>query len=210
MDPAIAVTFPHLIASILKSRYAMEENVMRVGLVFLLALLLTACGTKEQKKEIDANVLERMNSPKLVHRDELFELKLNIEKTTFLAEEPIPYSASLTYIGDGDSFTVWGSHTIVGFRITNGLDFDMEGASTLELAATKLLKNKTVVYPFVKSGGYSNDDPKADFWREFYSEKELTLPPGKYLIEAVCVFSLDESVVDSHYNGSVYTMITVE
>jgi hypothetical protein len=183
---------------------------MRVGLIFLLAILLTACGAKEQKKEIDADVLERMNNPKIVNRDKLFELKLNIEKTTFFANEPIQYSASLTYIGDGDSFTVWGSHTIVGFRITNGQDFDMDGMITLELAATKLLKNKTVVYPFVKSGGYSNDDPKADFWRKFYSEKDLTLPPGKYLIEAVSSFSLDESVVDSHYNESVYTMITVE
>ncbi|MBD2869274.1 hypothetical protein [Paenibacillus arenilitoris] len=183
---------------------------MRVGLVFLLALLLSACGTKEQIKEIDADVLERMNNPKLAHRDELFELKLNIGKTTFSANEPISYSASLTYIGDGDSFTVWGSHTIVAFRITNGLDFDMEGASTSELAATKLLKNKTVLYPFVKSGGYSHDDPNADFWRQFYSRKELVLPQGNYLIEAVCVFSLDESVVDSHYNESVYTMITVE
>ena len=154
----------------------MEENVIRVGLVFLLALLLTACGTKEQKKEIDADVLERMNNPKLVHQDELFELKLNIEKTTFSAEEPIPYSSSLTYIGDGDSFTVWGSHTIIGFRITNGLDFDMVGATTSELAATKLLKNKTVVYPFVKSGGYSNDDPRADFWRNFIARRNSFYP----------------------------------
>ncbi|KRE24924.1 hypothetical protein [Paenibacillus sp. Soil522] len=183
---------------------------MRVGVVFLLVLLITACGSMERKKEVDADVLERMNNPKLVHRDELFELKLNIEKTTFSADEPIPYTASLTYIGDGDSFTVWGSHTIIGFRITDGLDFDMEGATTLELTATKLLKDKTVVYPFAKSGGYSNNDPKADFWREFYNEKELILSPGKYLIEAVCLFSLDESVVDSHYNESVYTMITVK
>jgi hypothetical protein len=86
MDQAIAVTFPHLIASILKRRYAMEENVIRVGLVFLLALLLTACGTKEQKKEIDSDVLERMNNPKLVHQDELLEKKINIEKTTYSAE----------------------------------------------------------------------------------------------------------------------------
>jgi hypothetical protein len=183
---------------------------MRVGLIVLLVFLLMICGATEQKKEIDADLLERMNNPKLVNRDELFELKLNIEKTTFFAKEPIQYSASLTYIGDGDSFTVWGSHTIVAFLITNGQDFDMDGVISLELAATKLLKNKTVVYPFMKSGSYSNEDPKADFWREFYSEKGLTLPPGKYLIEAVSTFSLDESVVDSHYYESVYTLITVE
>ena len=53
----------------------MEENVIRVGLVFLLAILLTACGTKEQKKEIDSDVLERMKNPKRVHQDELFEVE---------------------------------------------------------------------------------------------------------------------------------------
>ena len=117
------------------------------------------------------------------------KLKLNIKKTTFSSEEPIRIPCSLTYIGDGDSFTVWGSHTIVGFRITNGLDFDMVGATCLELAATKLLKNKTVVYPFVKSGGYSNDDLRRIFGENFIA-RELILPPGKYLIEAVAYFRL--------------------
>ncbi|TYP74570.1 hypothetical protein [Paenibacillus methanolicus] len=54
---------------------------------------------------------------------------------------------------------------------------------------TKLMKNEVVVY--------GNDDPKAEFWREFYSEKEFNLPPGTYHIKAMSLFSLDESVVDS-------------
>ncbi|GMK45134.1 hypothetical protein PghCCS26_22620 [Paenibacillus glycanilyticus] len=183
---------------------------MRAGIVLLFILLLTACGGKAQEKEIDADVEERMNHPKLVHKDDMFEFKLNIEKTSFAANEPLPYSASLTYVGEDDSFTVWGGHTIVGFIITDGLDFEMQGVNTTEMTTTKLLKGKTVDYPFFKSGGYDSDDPKADFWREFYSEKELILPPGNYLIEAICLFSLDEAVVNSHYNTSVYTMITVK
>ncbi|RAP73621.1 hypothetical protein [Paenibacillus montanisoli] len=187
---------------------------MKRIIILLFVLLLSACGSSGRKEKeeaaADPAVLAKMSAPKLVHKDDLFEMKLNIAKTTFAQDEPIVYSTSLTYIGEQDSITIWGGRTYIGFNISDGKTFRMEGANTSELASTKLAKGVTTEYPFFKSGGFGADDPDAEFWREFYAEKELRLPPGNYLISAFCDFSLDESVVDSRYNGEVYTMITVE
>ncbi|MBP3964671.1 hypothetical protein [Paenibacillus lignilyticus] len=187
---------------------------MKAMIMIMLMLVLSACGSSGSKKPeeaaIDPALQKKMSAPRLQYKDDLFEMKLNIAKTTFAKDEPIVYSASLTYIGEGDSITIWGGHTYIGFTVTDGKKFNMEGANTSELVATKLVKGKTTEYPFFKSGGYGADDPDAGFWRTFYAEKELRLPPGTYYISAVCSFSLTEEVVDSHYNGEVYTTITVE
>ena len=167
-------------------------------------------GKTMKSTSMDPEIKKMMEEPKLVHKDDQFEMKLNIQKKKYKVGEPIHYSASLTYIGDSDSILVWGPHTYIMFSLTDGKKIKMEGASTLELAATKLFKGETNEYPFFKSGGYSVNDPDAGFWKEFYAEKDLLLPAGTYLIAANSNFSLTEKVVDSHYHGEVHTTIVVE
>lgn len=159
---------------------------------------------------MDPEIKKMMEEPKLVHKDDQFEMKLNIQKKKYKVGEPIHYSALLTYIGDSDSILVWGPRTYIMFSLTDGKEIKMEGASTLELTATRLFKGEINEYPFFKSGGYSVNDPDAGFWKEFYSEKDLLLPAGTYLITANSNFSLTEKVVDSHYHGEVHTTIVVE
>jgi hypothetical protein len=186
-----------------------------LALLWLAAIvLLIACGGEERPEGPSSTtnpiVAERMGNPKLVHKGEPFEMRLNVEKTTYKEGEPIVLSASLTYTGDEKEFTVWGSSSAkVGFTLTDGKDFDMDGASTSDLTHMKFARGETMEFPFVKSGGYGSDDPDAEFWRAFYAEKELKLPAGQYLIAAHCNFSLTQDVVDSHYDGDVYTTITV-
>ncbi|OBZ16462.1 hypothetical protein [Bacillus sp. FJAT-26390] len=184
-------------------------------LCLALIVLLSACGhgngelSGQQPSTIDPEITKKMSEPKLVQKDDLFEMKLNITKTTFKVGEPIVYSTSLTYIGEQKSFTIWGPETYIGFYLTDGKKLRMDGASTMELMSTKLIRGETLEFPFSKSGGYGSKDPDADFWKKFYSEKDLLLPPGTYLIAASCNFSLTQEVVDSHYKGEVYTTITV-
>lgn len=45
--------------------------------------------------------------------------------------------------------------------------------------------------PFVKSGGYDPDDPNAKFYREFFADPDLVLPPGEWEIGATLNISLD-------------------
>jgi hypothetical protein len=184
-------------------------------LCLALIVLLSACGNRtgelpgQQLSTIDPEITRKMTEPKLVQKDDLFEMKLNIAKTTFKVGEPIVYSTSLTYIGEQKSFTIWGPQTYIGFYLTDGKKIQMDGASTTELMSTKLIRGETLEFPFFKSGGYGSKDPDAGFWKKFYSEKDLLLPAGTYLIAASCNFSLTQEVVDSHYNGEVYATITV-
>jgi hypothetical protein len=191
------------------------KQFIKVKLVFLIVtLLFTACGAKNVKTQepstLDPATKKLMSEPKLIHKDDQFEMKLNIAKTKFKVGEPIVYSASLTYIGNNKSILIWGGHTYILFSVTDGKKIKMEGVNTLELTATKLNQGETHEYPFFKSGGYTANDPDAGYWKKFYAEKDLILPAGTYLITARSFFSLTEKVIDSHYNGEVHTTITVE
>jgi hypothetical protein len=46
--------------------------------------------------------------------------------------------------------------------------------------------------PFVKSGGYDPGDPNADFYRAFFANPDLVLPPGEWQIGATLNISLDD------------------
>ncbi|RCW39729.1 hypothetical protein [Paenibacillus prosopidis] len=149
-----------------------------------LLLLICACGSDksgesgETEETIHPVVTEKMAEPKLKHKFDGFEMKLNIDKTDFKIGEPIELSASLNYIGEEDAITVWGPRSKVIFTLTDGKEFDMEGASTMDLVPLEIAQGETLEFPFSKSGGYDSDDPDAEFWKKFYAEKELLLPAG--------------------------------
>lgn len=179
-------------------------------------LMLAACEGRSGSNKSPASsttdpaIAKRMNEPQLLHRDDTFELRMSLPKTRVKADEPVSCSVTLAYVGEQESITVYGPHTNVIFDITDGRGFRMEGASTAELARTVFKKGESRPYPFFKSGGFSESDPNAAFWKRFYAEKELRLPPGTYLISASTNFSLTEAVVDSTYAAKVYASVTVE
>jgi hypothetical protein len=178
------------------------------------AFALVGCDSGEEREQpaatMNPKLEEKMANPKLEHEDEYFDMRLHVVRTTYKAGEPIEISASLAYTGEEKSYTVWGSSSAqVVFTLTDGKNFDVDGASTSDLVPTEFKKGETVSYPFVKSGGFGSDDPDADFWKSFYAEKELKLPAGTYLVTASCNFALTQDVLKSGYDASVYTTITV-
>ncbi|SFJ41207.1 hypothetical protein SAMN02799624_04371 [Paenibacillus sp. UNC496MF] len=192
---------------------------MRWLVMLMAVVLLAACGRsggsdpeEAARKELAKQaVMAKMAHPKPVYRDELFELKLHIERTTVKAGEPIAASASLTYIGDQPKITVWGARSFLTFAIHDANGFAMEGASTAERAPTGLNRGQTYAYPFFKSGGYDSQAPDADFWRAFYAEKELRLPAGRYVLEANLSFDLHEALDGrAAYRAAAHATITVE
>jgi hypothetical protein len=60
------------------------------------------------------------------------------------------------------------------------------------LKTTIIKKNVVYKFDFQKSGGFSADDPKADFWSKFYADRDLRLPVGTYTIIAAASFMLNE------------------
>jgi hypothetical protein len=52
------------------------------------------------------------------------------------------------------------------------------------------LLDEPMVVPFSKSGGFSPDDPNADFMQAYFAEPELTLPPGTWRIDVSALGNL--------------------
>jgi hypothetical protein len=60
---------------------------------------------------------------------------------------------------------------------------------TADCASHQLRADAPLVTELTKSGGYSADDPDADFYRAFFSEPEVKLPAGVWDITAVATFT---------------------
>jgi hypothetical protein len=73
-------------------------------------------------------------------KDELFELKLYLDKSTYTHDEAIDCYATLEYIGADDSITVYSGDTLVGFIIVDDTYFN-EGAGGYIINDVRMMTN---------------------------------------------------------------------
>ena len=138
-----------------------------------------------------------------------FELKLYADKDTYTADEEIHIRATLEYKGPADTVTVWHGLPYIGFWISDGGDFETGGATLTVLTSTELEKGMLYEFPYKKSGGYSENDPDADFWRAFYAEDALKLPTGTYTVSVSGAFHVSEQMRPGEEGPSCALQITV-
>jgi hypothetical protein len=55
-------------------------------------------------------------------------------------------------------------------------------------ASARLAADSPITRPIRKSGGYSNDQPDADFYRSFFADPLVRLPAGDWDISAIAEF----------------------
>ncbi|MFC4600774.1 hypothetical protein [Cohnella hongkongensis] len=144
------------------------------------------------------------------NEDEQFRLVLHIDKLEFRSDEKILLHSTLEYIGTEQEMTIWHGLPYINYVITNGKDFRAGGVASTILTSTTLKKGEVYTFPYIKNGAFAEEAPDADFWREFYKEKDLYLAPGKYTVTVYCAFSLTDDVVNSKYHNQVEIEITVE
>ncbi len=118
-----------------------------------------------------------------------FSLSIWADKSTYKTDEPIECYSSLTYLGQ-DDIKVYHADPLVVFYIEGG-SFNGEWARQDSLNLTDFTANEEIVLPFQKSGGWSSDDPNAEFFKEFYSKDELILPAGDYKLWTQVEYSTD-------------------
>lgn len=138
-----------------------------------------------------------------------FELTLYADKDTYTADEEIHIRATLEYKGLTDTITIWHGDPYLTFSLSDGKDFQTGGLVLTILTSTKLNKGYLYEFSYRKSGGYSENDPDADFWRAFYQEKALKLPAGTYKVSACGAFHISEQMRPGEEGPACELKITV-
>ena len=142
--------------------------------------------------------------------DNDFELKLFANKASYTVDESIQIWATLEYVGEKDTVTIWHGLPYIAFSITDGADFNVDGMVLTLLTSTELSKGEIYEFDYVKSGGFSADDPNAEYWEKFYQEEELKLPKGIYTVTVRGEFALSEDVVNDDSGLSCQLQLEVK
>lgn len=114
------------------------------------------------------------------------------ERSVVAAGEEIAVQASLSHDQPGP-VTISGSGSgIVFFSVTRLHDGLSSGPPAMQgdCVPHELPAGEPTEYPFGKSGGWSPDDPNAEFMELYHSDPALTLPPGAWRIDVTALGTL--------------------
>jgi hypothetical protein len=164
----------------------LKKKIMYLSII-VAVFILTACTQNTVTPKVQNTDFEIFTA-----EDGNFRVKTYINKLEFEKDEEINMYSTIEYIGGKESIRIWSGEPYFHHIIYSGKEYFNQGLTLTLLKQTVLRKGEIYTLPFVKSGGFSEDDPKADFWRKYYSEKELRLPKGEYTFSGGTAFSLDE------------------
>jgi hypothetical protein len=102
-----------------------------------------------------------------------------------VAGRPIEMGAVLTYLGPLDTVLIFSSGAgpfRASFRQVDG-PLEITGLGPGDCGPFFLERGRPYWLPYRKSGGYSPDEPFADFYEAFFSRPELALPAGAWVVE---------------------------
>lgn len=118
-------------------------------------------------------------------QDGTFGLEIRTPRNRYSVTEAIPIVTNYVYLGPQARTIAGGAQSLVTFALEQ-IDgpLDMAGGSDLICVQHQLTARQPVAVPFLKTAGWSNDDPLAGFWRAYLADKELHLPPGSWRITA--------------------------
>lgn len=148
------------------------------------------------------------SAPQGEGNDELFALTIQADRDHYAADEPIEIATTLRYIGAEPTTVTSSGAGLVAFGIEQ-LDGPVDGgwARNDDCVRYVFRPGDTESVEFRKSGGYSNDDQMADFWRTFFTDPELRLPAGQYRITAIAVYGAPECGDERIIEASVVIVV---
>jgi hypothetical protein len=129
-------------------------------------------------------------------KDAEFELRIHADKPLYRTGEPIAVDAELVFTGLAPDTSVAGLFPrIVAFGVKQ-LDGHLATSPVSDLMCTAvhgISRLAPLHAPFRKSGGFTGDDPDAAFWRQYFADSDLHLPPGTWQISAFANFSTGDA-----------------
>jgi hypothetical protein len=124
-----------------------------------------------------------------------FNLSLETATSTYATDLAISATAKLTVVNEASDTpvdaTLGGSgQGLIAFGVEQ-LDgpLAMTPVWTADLRPYTIKAYEPYIQSFAKSGGFSNDDPNANFWRDYFADPQLHLPPGNWLLSADAIFN---------------------
>jgi len=137
-----------------------------------------------------------------------FQVAIVADKSTYAANEPIRITTQFQYAGRA-ALTVTGSgEGLMAFGIVQ-LDgpIDMAPARTSDCRQYTFQPGAPQTIPFQKSGGFSETDPMAAFWRAYFADPQLHLPAGHYRISAEVVYGVPACGNEQTLTASVLIVV---
>lgn len=124
-----------------------------------------------------------------------FELTLQVPRLRYRAGETIEPVATLSYIGSDPGAEIRSSSGgPVGFGVEREGGPRIGPGYHLDCQPGVVRRDQPLLVPFQKSGGWTDDDPHADFLEEYFlGQRALTLPAGRWTIWAETEMTLGGS-----------------
>lgn len=124
-------------------------------------------------------------------RDRGFLLTISAPHQVWGAGQPIEVSSRFSYLGAGAT-KVWGAAPgpHVRFDVVELTGHRKMHAGWRQGCASWLMTQLPITTPFNKSGGWTDEDPDAAFYRQYFADPEFRLPAGRWQITATAPFSL--------------------
>ncbi|HET7026550.1 MAG TPA: hypothetical protein VFI28_02540 [Candidatus Limnocylindrales bacterium] len=136
-------------------------------------------------------------------RDDELALSIEVPNRIFRADEPIPITATLTYIGQADTVTLSSLYPDVVYFSLEQLDGPLDtsgGANRLICHDSLLHRAVAQSIPFRKAGGYEASESEAPFWAAYYSDPLLRLPTGSWRVGAHLRTAIDDDCSKANHS----------
>jgi hypothetical protein len=189
-------------------------GVHRLVSLVSLAMLLAACAPAPTPTPLSSAAVPGPTVPELAAgtvSGHGMTLSVTAEPAMVAAGQPIEVEAIVTNDG-AEPLVLSGSGAgFVFFSVTRIEDGLTSGqpAATADCVPHVLPPGEPLLVPFSKSGGFSPDDPNADFLSTYFSEPELTLPPGTWRIDITTSGTLGEGCTGEQLGHEIALMVTV-
>jgi hypothetical protein len=158
----------------------------RKSLALIALVMLAACGGPEPSAPPAAATA---GPTEVIDTRDGFHLILRLPAATFLASEPVTGEAVLTST-DGHEAEIGGSGSgPITFAYEEiGGTRSMSGVSDTDCSRYKLTADDGFRSGLRPAGAWSEDDPNADFYRDFAQSTAVRLPAGAWRITARASF----------------------
>jgi hypothetical protein len=146
----------------------------RVGVGLALLVTIAACDAAPAPSDTGPIIVRAASDG--------FVLETSIPKRVWTSTDVIPVTTTLTWTGPA---VTQGVGTSTDGPVSFGLKqldgtLEMGGAQDAVCDHKSFDRGVATPVPFGKSGGWTADDPNAAFYRQFFADPRLVLPPGHW------------------------------